>query len=642
MRSDKVIKKGVHDFDRHDSRETHSHDRVHSSLVSKSKTKNLETDNFVFKNYVTKQSLLQSRMSSVETDVPSTQYRSLISARKPQPNLNNYNQPENSLSAHNSSHVTNFTNNHSNYNSVNTNYNQNYNTNYSSNLNNNYSGSNDKVLESSATLKGNYSTGTGAKYRPLKSTTLKKERPTIKPPQSDIKWELGERYKFVDMVGSGSYGHVCRAYDSQLNKFVAIKRIHKVFDDLIDCKRILREIAILNRLDHPNVVKILDILVPDNLETFDVLYVVLEIAASDIKQLVRSPAFLNENHIRLLVFNLLSGVHYLHSVGIYHRDLKPANCLINRDCSVKICDFGLARTTTFPEEFMESGSYSGREADVSYTSRPVESISTSYSTSRSLPDYAYCLGSSDRFSSDTASGNVSVNHFTSIATSKGPMRQVYRRQLTGHVVTRWYRAPELILLQENYSFAVDIWSVGCIFAELLNMMKVNVSDPCDRSPLFPGSSCFPLSPDNKNANPRTTRENDQLNLIFNVLGTPSEEDINCIQKADVRRYVKFFAKRGFQDLRTKFKGASLESIDLLKKMLTFNPEKRISVFEALNHPYFKSISKPRSNFDSIPKVTLPFNDWVNMSESQLRYSFLREIQRYHKDFKIPVKIIYRS
>lgn len=70
-----------------------------------------------------------------------------------------------------------------------------------------------------------------------------------------------------------------------------------------------------------------------------------------------------------------------------------------------------------------------------------------------------------------------------------------KRELTGHVVTRWYRAPELILLEKDYGAAIDIWSVGCIVAELLGMMKENAPTYLDRKPLFPGKSCFPLSPD---------------------------------------------------------------------------------------------------------------------------------------------------
>ena len=71
-----------------------------------------------------------------------------------------------------------------------------------------------------------------------------------------------------------------------------------------------------------------------------------------------------------------------------------------------------------------------------------------------------------------------------------------KKELTGHVVTRWYRAPEVILLEKGYGPAIDIWSVGCIFAELMNMIKENAPTFMDRSPLFPGSSCFPLSPEN--------------------------------------------------------------------------------------------------------------------------------------------------
>lgn len=73
-------------------------------------------------------------------------------------------------------------------------------------------------------------------------------------------------------------------------------------------------------------------------------------------------------------------------------------------------------------------------------------------------------------------------------------RRNMKRELTGHVVTRWYRAPEIILLEKDYGPGIDVWAVGCIFAELLGMMKENAPTFMDRQPLFPGKSCFPLSP----------------------------------------------------------------------------------------------------------------------------------------------------
>ena len=72
------------------------------------------------------------------------------------------------------------------------------------------------------------------------------------------------------------------------------------------------------------------------------------------------------------------------------------------------------------------------------------------------------------------------------------------KELTKHVVTRWYRAPEVILMNEFYSYSIDMWSVGCIFAELLSMMEANFPDAFSRVPLFPGKSCYPLSPDTVN------------------------------------------------------------------------------------------------------------------------------------------------
>ena len=77
-----------------------------------------------------------------------------------------------------------------------------------------------------------------------------------------------------------------------------------------------------------------------------------------------------------------------------------------------------------------------------------------------------------------------------------------KRELSEYVVTRYYRAPELILAMRDYGPAIDVWSIGCIFAELLSMMKENVKNARDRRPLFPGKSCYPLSPDKKNTESR--------------------------------------------------------------------------------------------------------------------------------------------
>nr|XP_027201339.1 mitogen-activated protein kinase 4-like [Dermatophagoides pteronyssinus] len=199
---------------------------------------------------------------------------------------------------------------------------------------------------------------------------------------------MRNRYELRGLLGVGSYGRVWAAYDRVLKKLVAVKRINKLFSDLTDCKRILREICILNRLpNHNNIVKLLDCFIDEEqtIENFDTLYLVMDISDSDLRKILKQNVYLTEMHVLTLMYHLLCGILYLHSAGIYHRDLKPANCLVNQNCTVKICDLGLARTN----------------------------------------------------------------------------------QLTSHVVTRWYRAPELILLQPNYDEKIDVWSIGCIFGELL-------------------------------------------------------------------------------------------------------------------------------------------------------------------------------
>jgi mitogen-activated protein kinase 1/3 len=117
-----------------------------------------------------------------------------------------------------------------------------------------------------------------------------------------------------------------------------------IFSDLVDGKRILREIAIIQKLNHPNIVKITDLFYEGDPNTFQDLYVVLECADSDLKKLLKSNLNLKTKQINKIAVGLLEGIQYLHSKGILHRDLKPANVLLYQDCRVKICDFGLSRS----------------------------------------------------------------------------------------------------------------------------------------------------------------------------------------------------------------------------------------------------------------------------------------------------------
>lgn len=397
----------------------------------------------------------------------------------------------------------------------------------------------------------------------------KETRPPITGKVAEHRWRIPSRYEVRQVIGTGSYGSVCEAYDSERQRLVAVKRVRHLFDDLIDCKRILREVAILSRLQHEFVVKIHDIVAAGTPQNFDELYIVMEICDSDLKKLCRTDVNLSPLHINTLAYNLLVGVNYLHSAGIYHRDLKPANCLVNQDCAVKICDFGLSRAL-------------GSEPDA-----------------KSLPS-----------STDSSSQKPS------------------RRHLTGHVVTRWYRAPELILLQENYTMAIDLWSVGCIYAELIGMLEGTRLE--ERGPLFPGTSCFPLSPDSKHKDHRNNNRgnHDQLSMIFNILGTPGEEDIAEIKRDDARRYLQCFNKREGEGLKTKFPHVEGSSIDFLEKLLRFSPRDRMTVAQALEHPLFLDLREPSRETIAPTTVTLDFEKEPDLDEALLRRYFLREMRRY--------------
>ena len=122
--------------------------------------------------------------------------------------------------------------------------------------------------------------------------------------------------------------------------------MNDLFEDAVDCKRILREIYLLRMVKHENLIKIIEVIMPSDPSTFDHIYVVTDYCQSDLKKLFKSPIHLNFIHIQTLTYNIICALKYLHSAEVLHRDLKPANILINEDCSVRICDFGLARSVS--------------------------------------------------------------------------------------------------------------------------------------------------------------------------------------------------------------------------------------------------------------------------------------------------------
>ena len=161
----------------------------------------------------------------------------------------------------------------------------------------------------------------------------------------------------------------------------------------------------------------------------------------------------------------------------------------------------------------------------------------------------------------------------------------------------------------QYTTAVDVWSLGCIFAELLGMQRENCSKFENRAPLFPGSSCYPLSGDGigrasqkqpynlpqsmqvGNAETEGMRV-DQLSVIFDIIGTPTEADLRDVESLStpqLAQQLRGMDPKPATDLKTIFPGAEPAALDLLQSMLQFSPLKRISIDDALAHPFMADI-----------------------------------------------------
>eukprot|EP00127_Corallochytrium_limacisporum_P004574 Clim_evm14s168 gene=Clim_evmTU14s168 len=326
-------------------------------------------------------------------------------------------------------------------------------------------------------------------------------------------FDVGPKYDNLQYIGEGAYGLVCAATELSTGRRVAIKKISP-FEHKTYCQRTLREIKILTHFDHENIIGILDLIQPPAMDQFTDVFVVQELMETDLYRLLKTQR-LSIDHICYFLYQVVRGLKYIHSANVLHRDLKPSNLLINTNCDLKICDFGLARVA-----------------------------------------------------------DPNIDH-------SGLM--------TEYVATRWYRAPEIMLSSRAYTKAIDIWSVGCILAEMLG-----------GKPLFPGKHYL-----------------DQLNLILSVLGTPSEEDFSCIQNEKAQAYIRSLNNREKMPWNQIFPEADAVVLDMLEGLLKFNPVKRFTVEDALRHPFLEQYYDPDDEPVAEKRFVFEF-EAGNMDKTELK------------------------
>lgn len=349
-------------------------------------------------------------------------------------------------------------------------------------------------------------------------------------------FHVEKRWKLVREMGSGAYGVVVSAVDEISGETVAIKLVTRIFDKVQLAKRALREVTLLRHFSsHENITGLIDVdaISPD----FQEIYIFMEPMEADLHQIIKSGQHLSNEHVQYFLYQILRGMKYVHSAAVIHRDLKPGNLLVNSDCELKICDFGLSR---------------------GFGSAPDEQVG----------------------------------------------------HLTEYVATRWYRAPEIMLAFRGYTRAIDVWSIGCIFAELML-----------GRPLFKGKDYV-----------------DQLNKILDVLGTPEEDVINRIGSDKAQLYIRSLPVKKAVPLRKLLPTADVQALDLLQKMLSFDPSARISVPDALAHPWLASYHEETDE----PDCPTAFEKWRDIEKLETLEDFRKALWEEIEDYRMEVRGITRE
>ena len=436
------------------------------------------------------------------------------------------------------------------------------------------------------------------------------------------------RYKPIKISGYGSYGLVIQALDLTNNQLVAVKKINSIFENLGDAKRILREITLLRFMHNRFLVQLLGIEYDKDDENFDTIYLIFEYLPFDLEKIIKTNRYLTMKEIKSIIYQILCGVKYIHSCAVLHRDIKPGNILIDKENNIKICDFGLARSISSTyEDFKDIQTYEQKKITNEEKEYKKQNSHEHSNTTSPIKD--------NHIKKDNKNLEIKqkiINKSPLLGKRPPLLKNIKKNFYSVHVVTRWYRAPELILVEQNYSKKIDIWSVGCVFGELMMMMKENSPFCFERKPLFPGKYCYPLSPrkNKKNEDRYRKKDNDpdQLDKIFDVLGSPSEEDMEFITDPNAVLYIKSLQKREKMDLKKKFPGSDEDSLDLLSKMLMFNPLKRINVEDSLNHPFFKDIRNKKYEEEEKFEIELKFDSDNEITEEKLKRWYLEVIDAY--------------
>lgn len=342
-----------------------------------------------------------------------------------------------------------------------------------------------------------------------------------------VTFEAPSYFDITKTVGFGAYGMVCAGIDLRTSRKIAIKKNKHVFRDAGDSKRILREVKFLRMFKHENVLSLKTFYLGSG--RFDDVYLVTDLLDTDLATVIRSKQRVSDDHAKYFIYQVLRGLKYVHSADVVHRDLKPQNILVNLNCDLRLCDFGLARGLSRLDQI----------------------------------------------------------------------------EMTDYVVTRWYRPPELIMLNRHYTTSVDIWSTGCIFAEIIN-----------RKPLFPGSDYLT-----------------QLKYITEAVGFPDAQTMagGFENKEAVEFLQHMYAGRTVQGLPASeiLKGSTDPlAHDFLSQMLQFDPRKRSSAAELMAHPFLRLLHDPNDEPDAEARFEWEYEAVDPIDREELRKLFLAEAQAF--------------